>query len=192
MSSPQLYSTHAWSNRARRPTIFDTVCQKCNHGPTVAGKYIEDIGGIVAQYSLQDNAQYAFLQLDDRVLVYRGADQPDMSVINPEADVWQHIKVLALIDIDLRTNRMPNLNIVDPAELSRCQLADTVFMFESRRKVYRSCRPSWARSLQLYVWTMEIIRRRAARAGFHSQRRAFVVPPCAYCCCRCEECIPST
>lgn len=31
--------------------------------------------------------------MDDRVLVYRGADQPDMSVINPEADVWQHIKV---------------------------------------------------------------------------------------------------
>jgi len=29
-------------------------------------------------------------------MVYRGADQPDMSVINPEADVWQHIKVRAL------------------------------------------------------------------------------------------------
>jgi hypothetical protein len=41
----------------------------------------------------QDNTRYAFLQLDDRVLVYRGADQPDMSVINPESDVWQHIKV---------------------------------------------------------------------------------------------------
>lgn len=31
--------------------------------------------------------------MDDRVLVYRGADQPDLSVINPESDVWQHIKV---------------------------------------------------------------------------------------------------
>lgn len=31
--------------------------------------------------------------MDDRVLVYRGADQPDMSVINPESDVWQHVKV---------------------------------------------------------------------------------------------------
>lgn len=31
--------------------------------------------------------------MDDRVLVYRGADQPDMSVINPESDVWQHIKM---------------------------------------------------------------------------------------------------
>ncbi|KAG5728542.1 RIC1 like protein [Termitomyces sp. T112] len=40
-----------------------------------------------------DNTRYAFLQLDDRVLVYRGADQPDMSVINPESDVWQHIKI---------------------------------------------------------------------------------------------------
>ncbi|KAH9947946.1 RIC1-domain-containing protein [Amylocystis lapponica] len=40
-----------------------------------------------------DNTQYAFLQMDDRVLVYRGADQPDMSVINPESDVWQHIKI---------------------------------------------------------------------------------------------------
>ena len=30
--------------------------------------------------------------MDDRVLIYRGADQPDMSVINPESDVWQHIK----------------------------------------------------------------------------------------------------
>ncbi|KZV80378.1 RIC1-domain-containing protein [Exidia glandulosa HHB12029] len=40
-----------------------------------------------------DNTRYALLQMDDRVLVYRGADQPDMSVINPEADVWQHIKL---------------------------------------------------------------------------------------------------
>ena len=46
-----------------------------------------------AHVYVQDNTQYAFLQMDDRVLVYRGADQPDMSVINPEADVWQHIKV---------------------------------------------------------------------------------------------------
>ncbi|TFK36804.1 RIC1-domain-containing protein [Crucibulum laeve] len=40
-----------------------------------------------------DNARYAFLQTEDRALVYRGADQPDMSVINPESDVWQHIKI---------------------------------------------------------------------------------------------------
>ncbi|KAL8291705.1 hypothetical protein RQP46_001963 [Phenoliferia psychrophenolica] len=42
-----------------------------------------------------DNTKHAFLQMDDRVLVYRGADQPDMSVINPESDVWQHIKIPA-------------------------------------------------------------------------------------------------
>ncbi|KAG6885709.1 hypothetical protein C0993_010881 [Termitomyces sp. T159_Od127] len=41
----------------------------------------------------QDNTRYAFLQMDDRALIYRGADQPDMSVINPESDVWQHIKI---------------------------------------------------------------------------------------------------
>ncbi|EIW86459.1 RIC1-domain-containing protein [Coniophora puteana RWD-64-598 SS2] len=40
-----------------------------------------------------DNTQHAFLLLDDRALVYRGADQPDMSVINPESDVWQHVKI---------------------------------------------------------------------------------------------------
>lgn len=33
--------------------------------------------------------------MDDRALVYRGADQPDLSVINPESDVWQHIKALS-------------------------------------------------------------------------------------------------
>ncbi|GAA5924449.1 RIC1 family protein [Sporobolomyces koalae] len=42
-----------------------------------------------------DNTKNAFLTMDDRVLVYRGADQPDMSVINPESDVWQHIKIPA-------------------------------------------------------------------------------------------------
>ena len=46
----------------------------------------------MSKNGFQDNAEYAFLQMDDRVLVYRGADQPDMSVINPESDVWQHIK----------------------------------------------------------------------------------------------------
>ncbi|GAA5879805.1 hypothetical protein JCM8547_005190 [Rhodosporidiobolus lusitaniae] len=49
----------------------------------------------VASSHTPDNTKNAFLQLDDRVLVYRGADQPDMSVINPESDVWQHIKIPA-------------------------------------------------------------------------------------------------
>jgi len=46
-----------------------------------------------AEQQTPDNTRYAFLQLDDRLLVYRGADQPDMSVINPESDVWQNVKV---------------------------------------------------------------------------------------------------
>lgn len=32
-------------------------------------------------------------------MVYRGAEQPDMSVINPESDVWQHIKVSTRRDL---------------------------------------------------------------------------------------------
>ncbi|GAA5957240.1 hypothetical protein JCM3765_000401 [Sporobolomyces pararoseus] len=40
-----------------------------------------------------DNTKNGFLQLDDRVMVYRGSDQPDLSVINPESDVWQHLKI---------------------------------------------------------------------------------------------------
>ncbi|KAG7099576.1 hypothetical protein E1B28_001406 [Marasmius oreades] len=47
---------------------------------------------VTGQHS-PDNTRYAFLQMDDRALVYRGADQPDMSVINPESDVWQPIKI---------------------------------------------------------------------------------------------------
>jgi hypothetical protein len=47
---------------------------------------------VAGQHS-PDNTRYAFVQLDDAVLVYRGSDQPDMSVINPESDVWHHIKI---------------------------------------------------------------------------------------------------
>ncbi|KAG8760105.1 hypothetical protein FRC14_004091 [Serendipita sp. 396] len=50
-----------------------------------------------------ENTRYAFLMMEDRVLVYRGADQPDMSVINPESDVWQHIKT----PIDYISNNWP-------------------------------------------------------------------------------------
>ncbi|PPQ67413.1 hypothetical protein CVT25_005992 [Psilocybe cyanescens] len=48
-----------------------------------------------------DNTRYAFLQMDDRALVYRGADQPDLSVINPESDVWQHIKVKVVKKLEI-------------------------------------------------------------------------------------------
>ena len=45
---------------------------------------------VAGQHS-PDNTRYAFIQLDDSVLVYRGSEQPDMSIINPESDVWHHI-----------------------------------------------------------------------------------------------------
>ncbi|CAG8494402.1 685_t:CDS:10 [Rhizophagus irregularis] len=32
-----------------------------------------------------------FLQMDDRLLLYRGGDQEDLSAINPDTIVWQHI-----------------------------------------------------------------------------------------------------
>lgn len=47
---------------------------------------------VAGQHS-PDNTRYAFVQLDDSVLVYRGSDQPDLSIINPESDVWHHIKI---------------------------------------------------------------------------------------------------
>ncbi|KAK0557552.1 WD40 repeat protein [Tilletia horrida] len=47
----------------------------------------------VAGQQSPDNTRYAFVQLDDAVLVYRGSDQPDMSIINPESDVWSNIKI---------------------------------------------------------------------------------------------------
>lgn len=40
-----------------------------------------------------DNTKRAFLQMDERLLLYKGADQPDMSAINPDAAVWQHIQI---------------------------------------------------------------------------------------------------
>jgi RAB6A-GEF complex partner protein 1 len=44
--------------------------------------------------------------MDDRVLIYRGADQPDLSVINPESDVWQHIKVCIYVQDRIKTNAL--------------------------------------------------------------------------------------
>ncbi|KAG6866024.1 hypothetical protein C0991_009433 [Blastosporella zonata] len=52
--------------------------------------------------------------MDDRALVYRGADQPDMSVINPESDVWQHIKAYSPISVRLysRDMELSNQNVL--------------------------------------------------------------------------------
>ena len=44
--------------------------------------------------------------MDDRVLIYRGADQPDLSVINPESDVWQHIKVCIHVQGQMKINTL--------------------------------------------------------------------------------------
>jgi hypothetical protein len=58
--------------------------------------------------------------MDDRALVYRGADQPDMSVINPESDVWQHIKVSfsTILHISLNSS-MADTSIVFGIKLAR-------------------------------------------------------------------------
>ncbi|CAG8583458.1 7988_t:CDS:10, partial [Racocetra persica] len=40
-----------------------------------------------------DNTKRGFLQMDDRLLLYRGGDQEDLSAINPDTIVWQHIPV---------------------------------------------------------------------------------------------------
>ncbi|WWC93237.1 hypothetical protein V866_000070 [Kwoniella sp. B9012] len=63
------------------------------HGPQI--EVVSFVKSATTSQQSPDNTRYAFLQMDDRVLVYRGADQPDMSVINPESDVWQSIKIPA-------------------------------------------------------------------------------------------------
>lgn len=79
----------------------------------------------------QDNTRYAFLQMDDRVLVYRGADQPDMSVINPESDVWQHIKVCVVLSLMVVTScstRYPSviLQITGPFAMHLSAMMDAL------------------------------------------------------------------
>nr|XP_019045052.1 hypothetical protein I302_06968 [Kwoniella bestiolae CBS 10118]OCF23982.1 hypothetical protein I302_06968 [Kwoniella bestiolae CBS 10118] len=64
-----------------------------DHGPQI--EIVSFVKSSSTSQQSPDNTRYAFLQMDDRVLVYRGADQPDMSVINPESDVWQSIKIPA-------------------------------------------------------------------------------------------------
>lgn len=68
--------------------------------------------------------------MDDRVLVYRGADQPDMSVINPESDVWQRIKAsyYSLSRCVLLTQRLH----VDTPKLLGDELANTLLGTERR------------------------------------------------------------
>ena len=62
--------------------------------------------------------------MDDRVLVYRGADQPDMSVINPESDVWQHIEASSQISY---VSDATQARTIGTAKISGSELADTLF-----------------------------------------------------------------
>jgi hypothetical protein len=38
--------------------------------------------------------------MDDRLLLYRGGDQEDLSAINPDAIVWQQIQVSYIKEAD--------------------------------------------------------------------------------------------
>ncbi|PLW15504.1 hypothetical protein PCANC_15687 [Puccinia coronata f. sp. avenae] len=49
----------------------------------------------VATLHSPDNTKHGFLQLDDRVSVYRGTESADLAMLNRESDVWQHIKIPA-------------------------------------------------------------------------------------------------
>ena len=69
------------------------VLAKARGGETTGLHSIPFVKDATTSQHSPDNTRYAFLQMDDRVLAYRGADQPDESVINPESDVWQHIKI---------------------------------------------------------------------------------------------------
>jgi hypothetical protein len=99
----------------------------------------------------KDNTRYAFLQLDDRVLVYRGADQPDMSVINPESDVWQHIKVRSPIQ------RKGEKLIPDPKRIYIDKLANPLRFNFVRRETNSHSRKTWVNSLLRCIRSMEVV-----------------------------------
>jgi hypothetical protein len=99
----------------------------------------------------KDNTRYAFLQLDDRVLVYRGADQPDMSVINPESDVWQHIKVRPPIQ------RKGEKLIPDPKRIHIHKLANPLRINLVRREINSHSRQAWIDSLLRCIRSMEVV-----------------------------------
>ncbi|OAV84906.1 hypothetical protein PTTG_30961, partial [Puccinia triticina 1-1 BBBD Race 1] len=44
---------------------------------------------------VQDNTRHGFLQLDDRVSVYRGTEAAEGAMLDPGADLWQDIKIPA-------------------------------------------------------------------------------------------------
>lgn len=121
--------------------------------------------------------------MDDRALVYRGADQPDLSVINPESDVWQHIKVPSLAAWSMHGL----IFHTDSSKILGIELANTLFIFEQRRQVDCRCWPTRVDPLQFIFWKMENVCGRATRTKFCSERWAVVVSSCAGCGCRCLQ-----
>ena len=92
--------------------------------------------------------------MDDRVLVYRGADQPDMSVINPESDVWQHVKVcMRSVPFGVQLSRDRDSPCVPVREL-----AHPLFRPECGRAVDRSGWSTWTGALQYHIGPMEAFR----------------------------------
>lgn len=89
--------------------------------------------------------------MDDRALVYRGADQPDMSIINPEADVWQHIKVYWSVASGMFVSNI----LEDSSKLSSSELAHPIFFIEQRWSLNCHCWPKRFDTLQLDFWAME-------------------------------------
>lgn len=102
-----------------------------------------------------DNTRYAFLQMDDRVMVYRGADQPDMSVINPESDVWQSIKVHWLDRTSWAS--LADIYFVDPDRIHCYKLANTLRLDIVRWEVDRGCRSSRSHTLFGDIRKMETV-----------------------------------
>lgn len=97
-------------------------------------------------------------------MVYRGADQPDMSVINPESDVWQHIKVRSgSIDISCPDADKPRRlisNDSDPSELHRSSTPDTIRLDLVRCPLDRRRGTERPDALQRVEWSLEAIRTR--------------------------------
>ncbi|KAG9314607.1 RIC1-domain-containing protein [Chiua virens] len=117
-----------------------------------------------------DNTRYAFLQMDDRALVYRGADQPDMSIINPESDVWQHIKI-------------PQQYLASnwPIRYSAISSDGRLVAVAGRRGLihYSSTSGRW-----------KLFSNMAQEAGVRRERRPAVVPSCSHCSGRSVKVIP--
>ena len=86
--------------------------------------------------------------MDDRVLVYRGADQPDMSVINPESDVWQHVKVPIFVCLF----RLKDKSSLDSSGLLSNELANSLFSNKYGWPTHCRRRKERVGTFQYHVW----------------------------------------